>query len=323
MILEHGNTVKTKLSLRTATAILFMGLLGMAILSAMHVLPTSVYCLDNTPPEIELILKPESVIQGRTLMLVAQSDQPISRITGRIFRKDAEFYRNGDIYRSLVGIPVSQKPGQYAIEITVEGQNGNQSRLQKTIQVMEGDFGRGSIIALPKSKSHLATDDELQKIDSAKRSEAYKQLELNQLWQDKSISPTEGRISSAFGAHHIFKGKAGFAHSGLDIANKVGTPVKAANFGIVALAETLPIGGTSVIINHGQEVFSVYCHLDSISVNKGNKVDKGQLIGTMGTTGRSTGSHLHWEFRINGVPVDPTEWTERDFSWDGTEKSEP
>ncbi len=69
----------------------------------------------------------------------------------------------------------------------------------------------------------------------------------------------------------------------------------------------------TIVIDHGQGVFSLYSHLHRIDVSKGELVNKGQIIGGIGTTGQSTGPHLHWGMRVNGVYVDPSEWTERDL----------
>ena len=94
----------------------------------------------------------------------------------------------------------------------------------------------------------------------------------------------------------------------------MGTPIYAGNSGIVTLAGRLHLYGKSVIINHGHGVSSSYNHLSKIHVAPEEQVEKGQLIGLMGATGQVTGSHLHWGMVVNGIAVDPEEWTERDFS---------
>jgi hypothetical protein len=269
---------------------------------------------DNTPPVVELTLKPEVVTQGRTLMIAAKPNEPIN-IEGILFEKNAEFYENNALYRSLLGIPVHQRPGRYNLDITAEDEAGNRCQMQRVVQVVKGRFEKG-FVSLPKGKKQLLTDNEAQKLDLAKRSRAYSQFEPEQLWQGKSIRPAEGRISSSFGKQRVYNnGVRVSTHLGLDIANATGTPVKAANSGVVALAERLPISGYCVIINHGQRVFSSYAHLNRVYVNEDDEVEKGQIIGEIGTTGQSTGPHLHWGLRVSGVQVDPSEWTERDFSY--------
>ncbi|MBC7257258.1 MAG: M23 family metallopeptidase, partial [Chloroflexi bacterium] len=92
---------------------------------------------------------------------------------------------------------------------------------------------------------------------------------------------------------------------------ETGDPVQAPAAGIVALAEVLQVRGGTVILDHGAGVLSGYFHLQSIAVREGETVEPGTLLGEIGSTGLSTGSHLHWEMRIGGIAVDPREWLER------------
>jgi murein DD-endopeptidase MepM/ murein hydrolase activator NlpD len=85
----------------------------------------------------------------------------------------------------------------------------------------------------------------------------------------------------------------------------MGQPIKASNAGLVALASDLYMGGKTVILDHGLGVFSSYGHLSELRVKRGEKVRKGQVVGLCGSTGRSTGPHLHWAFKILDARVDP------------------
>jgi len=98
-------------------------------------------------------------------------------------------------------------------------------------------------------------------------------------------------------------------HTGQDIAVPQGTPVRAPAAGVVLLAEPLHVRGNAVVIDHGAGVTSNYWHLSRIAVRKGQQVKRGDVIGWVGTTGLSTGAHLHWEIRVYGVPVNPVPWT--------------
>jgi len=94
-------------------------------------------------------------------------------------------------------------------------------------------------------------------------------------------------------------------HTGLDLRVPMGEPIKASNAGLVALASDLYMGGKTVILDHGLGVFSSYGHLSELRVKRGERVKKGQVVGLCGSTGRSTGPHLHWAFRILDARVDP------------------
>jgi murein DD-endopeptidase MepM/ murein hydrolase activator NlpD len=120
-----------------------------------------------------------------------------------------------------------------------------------------------------------------------------------------SIWPTEGFVTSGFGYRSSpFTGRREF-HQGVDIAGPPGTPVYATANGQVIFAGKDGAFGLSVNINHGASIVTSYSHLHSIAVKVGQSVSRGELVGYMGSTGRATGPHLHYEVRLNGIPVDP------------------
>ena len=119
------------------------------------------------------------------------------------------------------------------------------------------------------------------------------------------LRPTSGRISSKFGNRKNPFGSGIRFHQGVDIANSRGTNIVAAAKGTVTFAGYKGGYGKAIIINHGHGYTTLYAHNNSISVNVGDKVDKGDIISKMGSTGRSTGSHLHFEIHKNNKPIDP------------------
>lgn len=120
-----------------------------------------------------------------------------------------------------------------------------------------------------------------------------------------NIWPCEGRVTSRFGirVHPVF-GVAEF-HSGFDIANTENTPLYATAYGTVKLCEWQPGYGRLIVIDHGKGLYTYFGHLQKIMVNPGERVARGQLIGLMGSTGTSTGSHVHYEIRMNNQPISP------------------
>lgn len=114
------------------------------------------------------------------------------------------------------------------------------------------------------------------------------------------IWPTQGIVTSAFGPRF------GKHHDGIDIEAPIGTPVLSSKDGLVVYSGYSPIGyGNTIKVDHQGGLESVYGHLDSLHVSVGDRVQKGQLIGTVGDTGNSTGPHLHFEVRLRGKPLDP------------------
>ena len=117
-------------------------------------------------------------------------------------------------------------------------------------------------------------------------------------FKDKFIMPVEGIISGVYGSQRILNGKPKWPHYGIDIAAKQGTMIKSSGAGVVTMAEDdLYYTGGTIIMDHGHGISTIYSHLENILVSVGDKINQGDVIGTVGSTGRSTGPHL--DFRVN------------------------
>lgn len=126
-----------------------------------------------------------------------------------------------------------------------------------------------------------------------------------QLADAPSLWPIEGPVTSSFGEREDPLNGEGAFHPGIDISAPWGTPVRAAGDGDVTGASMGSGYGRQVVLNHGHDLITVYAHMSSISVLPGQHVTRGQIIGYVGQTGRSTGPHLHYEVRVHNVPVNP------------------
>ena len=117
-------------------------------------------------------------------------------------------------------------------------------------------------------------------------------------FKEKFIMPVEGIISGVYGSQRILNGKPRWPHYGIDIAAKKGTPIKSSGRGVVTMAEkNLYYTGGTIIMDHGHGISTIYSHLENLLVSVGDQIDRGDIIGTVGSTGRSTGPHL--DFRVN------------------------
>ena len=117
--------------------------------------------------------------------------------------------------------------------------------------------------------------------------------------------PAKGVISGVYGSQRILNGVPKWPHYGLDIANETGTPVYAPVDGVVTMADDLYYSGNTLILDHGMRVFSTFLHMDTITVEVGETVKQGEQIGTIGSTGRSTGPHLDWRINLGKTRLDP------------------
>lgn len=149
--------------------------------------------------------------------------------------------------------------------------------------------------------------DDRKRIDQ----ESKKMAQLFASWTDgnpfreKYIAPVHGPISSLFGLKRVYNKKPRAPHSGLDIAAPSGAPIKVISQGKVVDASDYFFTGNTVIVDHGQGVFSLYAHMDEMHVKKGDTLKQGDIIGKVGQTGRVTGPHLHWSMIMNETLVDP------------------
>lgn len=142
--------------------------------------------------------------------------------------------------------------------------------------------------------------------------QAYAQAVSRPLWQEPFLLPIEGRSTSGFALPRRYApGGPVSYHEGSDIAAPSGTEIRASNRGIVRIADFYPIKGGLVAIDHGMGVFSLYFHQSELLVEVGDEVERGEVIGLVGSTGLSTGPHLHWEMRLGGSATNPLAWVDR------------
>lgn len=119
------------------------------------------------------------------------------------------------------------------------------------------------------------------------------------------VKPVQGRHSSQFGLRRFWNDQPRSPHSGLDIAANTGTPIESPAPGIVAATGDYFFNGNTVLVDHGGGLVTMYCHMHTIGVEEGQAVARGDVLGQVGATGRSTGPHLHWSVSLGGVRVDP------------------
>jgi murein DD-endopeptidase MepM/ murein hydrolase activator NlpD len=130
------------------------------------------------------------------------------------------------------------------------------------------------------------------------------------LWDGGFVRPLDNELSTVYGTKRIMNGEWVSIHKGVDIKGKEGEEVKASNNGRVVLAEGLFFGGNTVIVDHGQGIYTIYMHLSKMKVNPGDIVSKGEAVGLVGSSGRATGPHLHFGAKVMNTSVNPVSLTE-------------
>jgi len=205
-------------------------------------------------------------------------------------------------YYAMAGLSLSTKPGEQQIELVWT--DGYKKQLTFSVKPKTYEAQYLTIKNKRKVNPYKKDMDRIIK-EKERKNKARKHWSDNKLSLDLII-PVHGRISSIFGLRRFFNDQARRPHSGLDIAAPEGTPIKAVESGRVILSGDFFFSGNMVYINHGQGVISLYAHMNSIDVKTGDKITKGQIIGTVGETGRVTGPHLHLAIIANQTLIDPT-----------------
>lgn len=282
------------------------------------------FYVENHPAILQLNFQPNNVAQGRALIVKLTANKKLYNLVGKIWEQEFPFYAVRDGFMSIVGIRASCPPGEYPVVVTGYDAYDQPLELKGIITVADGGYIKEEIKVVAPDKKALF-DPELEEkkmLEYRKEQAILTRARDEQLWGGVFIVPAPGKITSPFGTYRKFSTGGEERHLGVDIANREGTPVRAANRGVVMLAEELIVRGKCVIIDHGRGVFTIYNHLSGLAVKPGDKVEKGQVIGWMGSTGLATGPHLHWELRVFKWVVDPMEWTTSVFTYRTPEEEE-
>ncbi|MGR9114471.1 MAG: peptidoglycan DD-metalloendopeptidase family protein [Gammaproteobacteria bacterium] len=208
---------------------------------------------------------------------------------------------NAGQWLALVGIPLSAQPGQH--KLTIKTQKGEyQAQFTVTDKIYPAQY-----ITIKNQRMVNPNPDDIKRINAD-------MIPINRAlstWTEQSdieaefIPPVDGRLSSLFGLKRFFNNVPKNPHSGLDIAAPAGTPIKAPGTARVINTGNYYYNGNTVFLDHGQGLVSGYFHMTEIKVKAGQRVKQGDVIGTVGETGRVTGPHLHWNVYLNETKVDP------------------
>ena len=198
---------------------------------------------------------------------------------------------------AVVGIPLSAKPGEHTLVLGAQ---------RKSFTVSDKAYETQRLTITNKRKVNpYAGDMPRIKQERAEMDSAFLHF-AEQPDVDVSFEiPVTAVVSSPFGLRRILNDQPRNPHSGLDLAASEGTPIEAPATGKVVATGSYFFNGNTVLLDHGQGLISMYCHMSRIDVELGDVVETGQVLGAVGQTGRVTGAHLHWSVSLNNARVDP------------------
>lgn len=269
--------------------------------------------VDRTPPALTLDDASRVAAQGRTWAVWVDAAELLVDPEVRWGERRWPMYPVGGRWRALVGVPIRAEPGPTPVTISASDAVGNRAEREETLTIAETAFEVGGSIRLTKAQTEARKDEPAKAAMRAERDAAYAHPEPAQRWSGPFRLPVAGRRTSPFGKYRRYSDGARSHHTGLDLAARRGTPVSAAADGVVLVAGWQVLFGNVVIVHHGQGVSTSYNHLDAVEVAVGDEVVAGQVVGRLGSTGQSTGPHLHWGLVVGGEAVDPDEWLRTGF----------
>ncbi len=221
-----------------------------------------------------------------------------------------DFYPCAKGQIALIGLHYDMPVKNYPLNVTIKRNNKKLFSYSQDIDLLIKPF---SVQHLKVSSALSAMRDEkLLELDRQYTNQAKASSSAVPLWEGLFIQPLTGRISTEYGLIRYINGVYSGRHSGIDIAASRGTEILAGNSGIIIMAREQYVTGNTIIIDHGLGLFSAYAHLESMLVKPHEKVKKGQVIGYVGSTGFSTGPHLHWTLSIRNIFVNPWLFLDQD-----------
>lgn len=239
-------------------------------------------------------------------VLLVKSRQPA---TVTFFQKSYRLQPSKGEYVRFIPVPFDAKPGTHTIQT-------QDRKYESTITIIPKQF-QVDRLTVSQKLNQMRQDTARINADQQKINAARSKSADSAYFTDKFLWPAEGRITTPYGYQRVVNGVPANRHAAIDIANKTGTPIIATNHGRVVLADSLYLTGNTVIIDHGLQVFSIYAHMSKIEVKTGDEVKAGQQIGQIGSTGFSTGPHLHFGMLIGNTYVNPQPFLEASpFLWE-------
>lgn len=261
----------------------------------------------DTAPAILKIAGPKTAVSpGDVVPLAVSASRALVALEGDALNRRVQFWSSdAKEWHGFVPIALDAVPGTYGVVVRAGGDDALTAPgwLSLTVQprsVETRELRLAKQFTDPPAAEMARIADEanlLASIFAASRPERF--------WRGQFVRPVPGASTSSFGRLTLLNGQARGRHQGTDFRATEGTPVRAPNAGEVVFASDLYYSGTTVILDHGFGLYSLFAHLSRVAVAVGDRVAAGNLLGQSGATGRVAGPHLHWAVRLGDVSVDP------------------
>ncbi|MGE5484764.1 MAG: M23 family metallopeptidase [Ignavibacteriales bacterium] len=244
---------------------------------------------------------PSKVPQGGLLCVTIRDLPASTEVTVEVFGAKRKAFVSGDSARLFVPVDVKQPPGVHM----ANAECGDAGVIPAFFTVLETDFP-SSRITVTRETEQLTQDQARIQKDQALVRAGKSSTHRAPYWLEPFSKPVDAPVSTPFGYTRYVNGRESGRHWGIDFAAEAGTPVTAANAGKVVVAANLLLSGNTVVVDHGLNLFTSYLHMKDMKVKEGDLIEKGAVIGHVGSTGFSTGPHLHWSASCGLDSFDPS-----------------
>ncbi|MGH7475939.1 MAG: M23 family metallopeptidase [Longimicrobiales bacterium] len=250
---------------------------------------------------------PQRVVEGTLLYIIIEGGDPAVQAASGLFAGEPLHFRMEES-GALVALAAAPLDSTGGVLLRLELTHADGSRDTRRIEIMvaAGEYSMEVLSVAPQFGRPQPPDVQQRIADEAARAREVSATSHTtpRLWQPPFVAPRDSRITSGFGHGRTFNGRVQSRHTGTDFAGAVGAPVRAPGRGKVALVDDFYLGGGVTYLDHGAGLVTGYLHLSAQEVAEGDIVERGQIIGRVGATGRVTGPHLHWIVRYGTQSVD-------------------
>lgn len=272
-------------------------------------LPNNVLRQDGVSVELFFPNMPQGTTALMRVYGANLAGSPINGVRARFLERLIDFFPVDDRgYYGLLSTGMETATGRtYDLSFFVSFADGTRTSLNTSVAVVLGNFISQNV-SIPPERRYLL-DIETERNELSRLESLITNVTLERWWDELGFQmPILSSLTSPFGAFRTFNSTLNTRHTGWDIRTTLGTPVMASAAGRVAYTGLMEIRGNYVLIDHGYGVYSGYAHLSQVHVTRGQEVTRGQVIGTVGDTGRVSGPHFHWEMAVNGQWVDSVQF---------------
>ena len=255
---------------------------------------------------LAMLLASLAASQGGIVQLRYADEPGLAAVEVSWNGRSVPLVRRDDAWFGIIGIDLDAPAGEQSAEVNFRYADGRSRTAREPITVRAGEYPTTRLTVEPRYVELSPEDQARAARESAEIAAIYAALTPEAHWTEPFQTPIPGiSAGNNFGHRRVFNGQPRAPHSGADLRAATGTPIRAANRGRVVLAKDLFFSGNAVFVDHGLGVYSAYLHLSQMHVAPGEMVERGDVIGLAGATGRVTGPHLHWGVRVLDARVDP------------------